>query len=360
MPENKHLRFLLIVAYIVIGYFFVMRILPNLVAIFLPFLLALAVALATRPLVVLLKRFRLPNILATTISLFVVLILVFGILYAVINRVVSEVTLLSRQLPSIMASMPAAIDSIIEKWNNFSAGFNPEISQNINTTIHEFTTSLASFVMPATQKVLNAVTGIASSLPHILIFTVAFLFCSVFLVKDYEFIMKSISNQFPEKVMGHMLQVKKYAFTALGKYLKGMAIIMLITFLELFVGFLILDIQYAFLLAVIISFLDALPAIGTGGVLIPWSIISLILGDVRLGISILVLYVIIFVVRQIIEPKIMSSTLGTYPIITVLAMYAGFRLFGVVGLIAFPILITVIVYMQRAGLFTIWKTHTHD
>jgi len=246
----------------------------------------------------------------------------------------------------------------MEKWRNFTAGFNHEFSIiDINTAIEELSASLTSYIMPATQKILNAVTGIASSLPHILIFTVAFLFCSVFLVKDYDFIMKSIARQFPEKVMGHMIQVKKYAFSALGKYLKGMAIIMLITFFELFVGFTILNIQYAFLLALIISFLDALPALGTGGVLVPWGIISLIAGDIRLGISILVLYVIILVVRQFIEPKIMSSTLGTYPIITVLGMYAGYRLFGMAGLIVVPIVISIVVYMQRAGLFTVWKTN---
>lgn len=359
MPENKHLRFLLVVAYIVIGYFFVMNILPNLIAIFLPFLCALAVALITRPMVVFLKKLKFPNVLATAFSLCIVLALVFGVLYAVVNRVVTELSLLSRQLPSIMASMPATIESIMEKWRDFSAGFNHEFSIiDINAAIEEITASLTSFIMPATQKILNAATGIASSLPHILIFTVTFLFCSVFLVKDYDFIMQSIANQFPEKVMGHMLQVKKYAFSALGKYLKGMAIIMLITFFELFVGFTILNIQYAFLLALIISFLDALPAIGTGGVLVPWSIVSLILGDIRLGVSLLVLYIIILVVRQFIEPKIMSSTLGTYPIITVLGMYAGYRLFGVLGLIGMPILVTIIVYMQRAGLFTIWKTQT--
>ena len=357
MPENKHIRFLLTVAYIVIGYFVAVKILPNVILVFMPFFAALIVALITRPLVVLLKKkLKFPNLLAAILALFIVLALVFGVLYAVVNRVVTEATLLSRQFPSMMASLPDTIDEIVVKWNDYTAGFAPVIIDNINVALEDFAASLTSLIMPVTQTVINAATWVASSLPRILIFTVAFLFSCVFLVKDYDFIMHSIANQLPQSVLGRMMQVKKYAFSAMGKYLKGMAIILLITFAELFTGFLILNIQYAFLLALIISLFDIMPALGTGGILVPWGVVLLILGDARAGVSILVLYVIILVVRQFIEPKIMSSTLGTYPLITVLGMYAGYHLFGVTGLMLLPILLTVIVYMQRAGLLTIWKT----
>ncbi|OQB14366.1 MAG: pheromone autoinducer 2 transporter [Firmicutes bacterium ADurb.Bin193] len=356
MPENKHLRFLLIVAYAVIGYFFVTKILPYIIEIFLPFILAMLVAAITRPLVVMFKKIRFPNLLASLLSLVIVLAVVCGIIFALVNRLVTEITQLSKQLPSLLASLPETLGGVMQKWYAFSEGLSPEMSANINTALQSFASSLSSLAMPATQKVVNIATVLASSLPYILIFTVAFLFSCIFFTKDYEYIKQNIARQFPKTVLAKLMEVKSYAFTAFGKYIKGMSIILCVTFIELFTGFLILNIQYAFLVALAIALLDALPAAGTGIVLIPWSLIELISGNYKMAISLFALYIIILVVRQLIEPKIMSSSFGTYPVITLIGMYAGLKLFGVVGLVVMPILLTILVYMQRAGLFTFWKT----
>ena len=171
---------------------------------------------------------------------------------------------------------------------------------------------------------------------------------------------KNIALQLPKSVLSRLVQVKSYAFIALGKYMKGMSLILCITFTELLTGFLILDIQYAFLLALLIAALDALPAIGTGAFLIPWAILEIFSGNFKMGISLFVLYVIILVVRQFVEPKIMSNSFGTYPILTLVGMYVGLSLFGVIGMVGLPLIITILVYMQRAGLFTIWKTDPGD
>jgi len=356
MPENKHLKFLLITAYIVIGYFVTTRILPNILSIFLPFFLAALVALITRPFVKLLRKIKIPNLPASLISLVLVIVMVFGILYAIIHRLVTEITLLSKQLPAFISSLPATFEQIEQKWYKFSEALTPEMSSYINETLLELTRSLASLITPATQKIMNAVTGIASSLPNALIFIVAFLLSSIFFTKDFDFLIKNISNQFSKSVLERIIQIRGYTFLALAKYLKGIAIILCITFAELLTGFLILDISYAFLLALALALVDALPAIGTGAILVPWGIIDLLMGKYKMGISLLVLYLIILIVRQLIEPKIMSSSLGTYPVLTLVGMYAGLNLFGLLGMIITPIILAVIVYMQQAGLFVIWKT----
>ncbi|MCK9478486.1 MAG: sporulation integral membrane protein YtvI [Firmicutes bacterium] len=356
MPENKHLKFLLIVVYIVLGYFFAIRILPNLLGIFLPFILAAVVAFIARPFVRLFKKLKFPNLLASLLSLVLVLVMISGIIYAIINRLVSEITALSKQLPAFSSSLPAAFEQMAQRWKTFSEALTPEASNYINEALISLSKSLSSLIMPATQKIMNAATGIASSLPNIIIFTVAFLLSCIFFTKDFDFLTKSISIQFPKPIFERIIQIKGYTFIALGKYLKSIAIILCITFAELLTGFLILGVQYAFLLALTLAFVDALPAIGTGAVLIPWGIIELILGRYKMGISLLVLYLIILIVRQLIEPKIMASSLGTYPVLTLMGMYAGLRLFGLLGMVLTPILIAVVVYMQRAGLFVIWKT----
>lgn len=356
MPENKHLRFLLITAYIIIGYFFITKILPNIIITFLPFILAFIVALITRPIVKLFKRLKLPNLPASMLSLILVLATVSGIIYAIINRLVKEITLLSRQMPSFVATLPDTFEQIVSRWKAFSAALTPEISGYINETLTNLLRSFASLVTPITQKVLNAATGVASSLPNILIFTIAFLLSCIFFTKDYDYLAGTVSRQFPKSISERFMQIKGYAFSAFIKYLRGIAIILCINFAELLTGFLILDVQYAFLLALAIALIDALPAIGTGIILMPWSLVELIAGNYKKGISLFVLYLIILIVRQIIEPKIMSSSFGTNPVLTLIGMYAGLRLFGIAGMVLVPIFLAIIVYMQRAGLFVIWKT----
>ncbi len=356
MPENKHLRFLLIIAYIVIGYFFITLILPNMIMVFLPFILAAVVALITRPLVKLFKRLKFPNIIASMLSLFLVLLIVSGVIFALINRLIAEITMLSKQLPSIIAGLPETIEGMTQRWHAFNAALSPETSAYMGEALQNLISSVSTLVTPLTQTVLNAATGLATSLPNILIFTVAFLLSCIFFTKDYDFLSRNLAQQFPKSVLTRILQVKGHTFNALGKYFKGISVILCITFTELFAGFLILDIKYSFLIALAVALLDALPAVGTGAILIPWSIILAISGNMRMGVSIFVLYLIILVVRQLVEPKIMSSSFGTYPIVTLIGMYVGLTLFGVAGLVFLPITLTVVIYLQRAGMFTFWKT----
>ena len=113
---------------------------------------------------------------------------------------------------------------------------------------------------------------------------------------------------------------------------------MFLTFCELFVGFSVLSVEYSFLLALVISTVDILPALGVGTVLIPWSVIELLTRDFKTGFGLLILWAVITVVRQIIEPKIVGGSLGLHPLVTLIGMYVGFRLFGIIGLLASPAL----------------------
>lgn len=102
------------------------------------------------------------------------------------------------------------------------------------------------------------------------------------------------------------------------------------------------NIQYPFLAAIGIGFVDALPILGSGTVMIPWAFIEAINGDIKLAIGILIIFAIISVVRQFLEPKIVSKQIGIHPIFTLIAMYTGFKLIGVFGLLLGPIALIVI------------------
>ena len=138
--------------------------------------------------------------------------------------------------------------------------------------------------------------------------------------------------------------------------LKGYLTIMFITFIELAIGLTVLRVNNSVLLAVLISLIDILPVLGTGTVLIPWSLISLIMGDTFLGIGLIILYMIILIVRNIIEPKFIGKRIGLKPLVTLISMYLGLQLAGVVGMFIFPLAMAFLKNLHDTGVVKIWET----
>jgi len=130
---------------------------------------------------------------------------------------------------------------------------------------------------------------------------------------------------------------------------------MFITLLELFVGMLILGVKGAFLVALGIAIFDILPVLGTGGVLLPWSLLMFVQGNLVMGFGLLALYVFITVVRNIMEPRIVGGQLGMHPLITLCAIYAGFRFMGLLGMFLFPVTIQILIELHRAEDIKLWK-----
>ena len=131
------------------------------------------------------------------------------------------------------------------------------------------------------------------------------------------------------------------------QYLRAYLFLGFLTFLQAFIGLAVLKIPYAFLLALAIAIVDVLPLLGTGVILIPWALIALLTGNVPLAIGLGILYGITTAVRQILEPKLIGDGLGLHPLLSLVAMYAGLRLFGVWGMILAPLVAAGIVSVVR-------------
>ena len=121
------------------------------------------------------------------------------------------------------------------------------------------------------------------------------------------------------------------------RYIKAYGILLAMTFALLLVGFWTLRVEYAFLLAFLIALADLLPVIGVGTVLIPWGIVMLLQKQFYLGFGLLILYLVISLVRQVAEPKVLGKSLGLHPLLTLFATYVGFTLFGLLGMILAPV-----------------------
>ena len=168
-----------------------------------------------------------------------------------------------------------------------------------------------------------------------------------FICVDKVYILDQIEHHVPElwvkKVGIHLRDLTK----TLGGYLKAQATLILVSFVISLVGLYILKfigfkIEYPLLIAIFIGFVDALPILGSGTVMVPWAIIAGLNGDLNLGIAIIVLLIIMSVVRQFLEPRLVSKNIGVHPIFTLIAMYTGFKFLGILGILFGPIILIII------------------
>ena len=137
--------------------------------------------------------------------------------------------------------------------------------------------------------------------------------------------------------------------------IRSYALIMSITFVELSLGLTVIGVKNSILIAFLISVFDVLPVLGTGGIMIPWTVISALTGNYSLSLGLLIVYLFITVIRNIIEPKIVGSQIGLHPVVTLASMFAGVQLLGVVGLFGFPISLSLLRHLNDNGTIHIFK-----
>ncbi len=186
------------------------------------------------------------------------------------------------------------------------------------------------------EALTSAAIGAASGLPSAILSVLVFALSCFYLALDGERLFERLLGCFDESSRTRVRGICRAVSEALRGFLRAYGLIFCLTFTELLVGFLIIGVRYALLLALLIALVDLLPVIGSGAVLLPWSAVAFLSGNVRVGAGLLILYGVITLVRQIAEPKIVGNSLGLHPLVTLAAMYVAVRLFGAVGLVMGP------------------------
>jgi sporulation integral membrane protein YtvI len=215
-----------------------------------------------------------------------------------------------------------------------------EFWENIDSVIANVITSTVSSL---TSWIPGALLGIIGKLPSLMIFLLITVISCFYFSSDIDRINQKTVSLLPMKIQKKVPDIKKRLFKRISGYVRAYFILLLLTFGELLVGFSVLRVPYPLILAVVISILDILPLLGVGTVLIPWALIEILFAkDYYTGIGLFIIYVIITVVRQITEPKIVAGSLGLPPLLTLIAMYAGLKLFGFFGIIIGPFLVLIV------------------
>ncbi len=209
--------------------------------------------------------------------------------------------------------------------------------------------ALSSLITATSSFVVDFVTGFAGQVPWVVVSIVITIISSFFFTADYHRISHFILRQMPSGIRHKFLVIKEFIVGTLFKFLRAYLLIISITFAEVAIGLLILRSENPFGIALITAIVDILPVFGTGTVLIPWALYALVNENYFFGVGILVLYAVITIVRQIIEPRIVGRQIGLYPLLTLICMFLGARMFGAVGLFGFPITLVVLVHLNRCG-----------
>ena len=198
--------------------------------------------------------------------------------------------------------------------------------------------AMRSALSSALGGILKTLTDFASNVPRVLLFILISVVAAIYFSYDIDKINAFIMKILPKRVSSEIIKFKTSFLSALVKYLKAYGILMLITFVLMLIGFIFLKVDYAVLFAFTVALLDALPLIGVGTVLIPWSVYNLLFGKLSVGIGLIVLFFVSTVLRQMIEPKIVGKSLGIHPIVSLILLYLSYSLFGFLGLLLIPIL----------------------
>lgn len=330
-----------------------------------PFLIGWLIAFTLIPLTnVLERRARLPRWLAVTVSLILFVGVVSALLTLIVSRIVVQI---GKLVTYVEANIESWVDNVIaliqsELWQNTLAQFNRFYSENerYHTTIESNLTSLGDRFTETTTKLLTGfVTGIvnlATSLPSMAFVLIVALLAAFFIAKDWYKMNAWFKQVIPSRIRKPVGTVWFSLGRALFGYLRAQLIMISITAVFILVGLMILRVDYAVTIALLIGLVDLLPYLGTGAAMIPWIIYTFINGNIPLGIGLSILYGIVLVTRSIIEPKVLATSIGMNSLATLIAMFVGLGLFGVLGLIIGPVTLVLALTIQKAGVFRdLWR-----
>lgn len=325
---------------------------------FVPFLIAWAISVPIYPAsCALSRRTRIPRRICSFVLMLLFLALIVTVISLVAGKIVSElvrlwniflndgdkVVLYFRNVFSVIGSVGSKLP-FLHKLEG--SGLEDKLTEVINEIIIKIRDA---FIARFGQALPDAAIVIAKGLPSVIFVSVVTVVASFYFSMDVDLVHGIIRSYLPEKGRRYIAFLKKRVFSAVRKYLRAYIIIFLITFFELLAGLLILRINYAFLIAFAIAAVDIFPILGTGTVLVPWAAIMLIMGDHFAGIGLIVLYAVITIARQAFEPKILGDSMGMHPLVTLMGMYLGCRLFGVAGLILVPMVIMIVFSCIKDG-----------
>ena len=269
-------------------------------------------------------------------------LLIYGILGLLITlaavRGVTTISGIIQWLPQVYENklLPFAV-AVYDWCVEYIQMLDPALVNTLKMLLESVLSALKNLVSILSGAAVNLVSTLATGIPNLVFSLLAMIFSTIFVVSDYEKISGFAAKHIPGKIKDLLSSIRSYLTDTLFVVIRSYLLIMLLTFTELSILFSLFGIQNPVVKAAAIAVLDIMPILGTGGIMIPWAVTSLVLGYTGLGLKLFLIYGIVTVVRNYVEPKIVGTQLGLHPIITLVSMFVGLRLFGFWGLFGLPV-----------------------
>lgn len=323
-----------------------------LLSLFAPFLLALITAAILNPLVKRLQKAlgwgRGPLSLLLLLLLFG---LVGGAMVLLAYAAVSELISLAQNWSGLLDSLQTTMDQVEALFSNLWSLIPQQVTEFINDT---FTSFFDWFKEAATQWLTgfgSTVGEKAMGLPSFVIALVIYIMAAYLLTADYPYLRSRAAQHMDDGLLHFLGQVRTVALGAFGGYLKAELFLSVGVFFILLAGFTLIRQPYGLLLALALAVLDFIPIVGAGTVMVPWAFIALFVGDFAAAAELMIIWGIIALFRRVMEPKFVGDQTGLSPILSLVSIYVGMKLGGVVGMILGPILLLVLLNLAGMGMF---------
>lgn len=315
-----------------------------------PFLLAALLAVAAEPLVrVFHKRLKLPRAAASGIGVLIALVVAALAVLVLCALLVRELGQLAGILPDLEGTAMQGIDSLEGFLLRMAEKTPDAVSPILVHGVEGFFSDGTALLDQLSTKVLQLASGVVTRIPDSAFGFGTWILASFMISARLPQLRHWLKSRLPESWQQTYLPAVKRLKSNVSGWLKAQVKLIGVTFLVLTIGFLTLQIRYAPFWAAIISLVDALPVLGTGMILVPWSLVCLLQGDTIRAIGLLGTYAAASILRSVLEPKFIGKQLGLDPLVTLLAIYAGYRIWGILGMVFAPLLAITITQLVTAA-----------
>lgn len=322
-------------------------------SLFLPFIIGYILCIILYPLFkVLNTRYKIPKTLSSMLCISTLIFLVIFLGVGIVGQIIKEGK-------EFVKDLPYYIDSIKYTFNQLNAKIQDLISilpDNLENVIFNFFENSSSLIGDFLGSgVKDTSIKVIKKVPNALMITILSIISCYLMLIDKEHIQDFIIRQLPKKYSEKLSIVKSGIGDAVFGYIKAQLIIMCLISSICFIGLAIIKSQYALFAGFIIGIVDALPVFGSGFILWPWALYNVITKDYGMAIGLIVIYVVVLITRQFLEPKILGKQIGIHPLATLMSIYIGLQVFGLFGFIIGPILMVIIKALQNADVIPKWR-----
>ncbi|MCK2156490.1 MULTISPECIES: sporulation integral membrane protein YtvI [Exiguobacterium] len=345
---------------VILAIFFTGWLIVRLSSFMYPFVFAFLLALFSRPLVDFFqKRLRINRGWGALLSIILMSGLLIGSLVLIIMQLIRGLVFVANQLPAQIQELSLYFQKLYNEklapiWNDASEALRslePSQQNTVQNSIQSLGSSLASAIGEGSKSVAGMLQTILATLPSIALILVIVLLAWFFISKDWHKYEIRLKQYEMLPWFARAESVVTSLRSALFGYIKAQLTLITITFFIVLIGLLIIGVEHPFAIAFIAAFFDILPYLGTGSVFLPWIAYSIITGNTGLAIGLAILYGVVILQRNIMEPKIVGDNIGIQPITALIALFVGIQVFGVFGLILGPLIAVIIKALHNARIF---------